>query len=106
MVKRFIDTAESAGLVDESSKAGSYFAGKPLPEVEFTVMLGSEKSTVTRVLKNEIWEVMSGEKIVASRSQIPLMLAWAISVHKSQGMTIPYLEMGFEGIFEYVDMCV
>ena len=101
VIKRFVDPCENAGVVDEGTRAGLYFAGKPLPEVEFHVMLGSEKSTVRRTLKNEIWEVMSGEKVVASRSQIPLMLAWAISVHKSQGMTIPYLEMGFEGIFEY-----
>jgi hypothetical protein len=29
------------------------------------------------------------------------MLAWAISIHKAQGMTIPLLEVSFHRIFEY-----
>jgi ATP-dependent DNA helicase PIF1 len=29
------------------------------------------------------------------------MLAYAISIHKAQGMTIPKLEVSFNGVFEY-----
>jgi hypothetical protein len=39
--------------------------------------------------------------VVASRVQIPLMLAWAISIHKSQGMTIPLLDVRHVYIFLY-----
>jgi len=42
-----------------------------------------------------------GQHIVSSRTQIPLRLAWALSVHKSQGMTIPHLSVSLEGVFEY-----
>jgi hypothetical protein len=38
--------------------------------------------------KPDTWELRDGEKKIASISQIPLRLAWAITVHKSQGMTL------------------
>ena len=36
----------------------------------------------------ETWELRDGTKKRASLVQIPLRLAWAITVHKSQGMTL------------------
>ena len=39
--------------------------------------------------------------VVATRTQLPLMLAYAITIHKSQGMTISLLEVSFRGRFEY-----
>ena len=42
----------------------------------------------TVTMTPETWELRDGEKKRASLAQIPLRLAWAITVHKSQGMTL------------------
>jgi ATP-dependent DNA helicase PIF1 len=42
----------------------------------------------TITVKPETWELMDGDKRRAQLMQIPMRLAWAITVHKSQGMTL------------------
>lgn len=73
-----------------------------LPIVTFYVALGGQaRREETITLVPETWDVKVGSNVEATRLQIPLILAWAISIHKSQGMTIPLLEVSFNRMFEY-----
>jgi ATP-dependent exoDNAse (exonuclease V) alpha subunit len=42
----------------------------------------------TLTIAPETWELRDGDKKRAGLEQIPLRLAWAVTVHKSQGMTL------------------
>ncbi|MBH1956514.1 AAA family ATPase [Candidatus Saccharibacteria bacterium] len=56
-------------------------SGTEYPVVEF-------KTGRIVSMQPDSWELRDGDKKRASISQIPLRLAWAITVHKSQGMTL------------------
>lgn len=56
------------------------------PVTDYPVVKFLSGKTIT--MQPESWEQRDGDKKRASISQIPLRLAWAITVHKSQGMTL------------------
>lgn len=55
--------------------------GSDYPVIEF-------KNGKEVIMQPDTWEQRDGDKKRASITQIPLRLAWAITVHKSQGMTL------------------
>jgi ATP-dependent DNA helicase PIF1 len=56
------------------------------PYTEYPIVEFKNGKVVSMV--PDTWELRDGDKKRASISQIPLRLAWAITVHKSQGMTL------------------
>lgn len=55
-------------------------------ETEYPVVEFRNGNTIT--MQPDTWELRDGDRKRASITQIPLRLAWAITVHKSQGMTL------------------
>lgn len=53
------------------------------------------------IAQPEKWVIEDDGKIIASVTQIPLRLAWAITVHKSQGMTLDRAEIDLSKTFEF-----
>lgn len=47
------------------------------------------------------WSMQDGSRILARLTQVPLRLAWAITVHKSQGMSLDAASMDLSRAFEY-----
>lgn len=45
------------------------------------------------------WEVASGHNILATFVQVPLVLAWAMTIHKSQGMTLQRATLSLGRVF-------
>ncbi|EEB08617.2 pif1 helicase Pfh1 [Schizosaccharomyces japonicus yFS275] len=68
------------------------------PLVRFSLVGGDER---VLVLQRETWniELPDGE-VQASRTQIPLILAYAISIHKAQGQTLERVKVDLGKVFE------
>ncbi len=63
----------------------------------FPVVKTHERKTI--LVSPEDWVIEEEGKIKAKISQVPLRLAWAITVHKSQGMTLDIAEIDLSKSF-------
>lgn len=70
-------------------------SGQVVPVVSFD-------NGVTRTMACESWGVfgLTGQEI-ASRKQIPLVLGWALTIHKAQGMTLERVETDVGRAFDF-----
>lgn len=58
------------------------------------------KTGKTIIATPSSWNIEENDEVVASITQIPLRLAWAITVHKSQGMSLDAAEIDLSKSFE------
>jgi hypothetical protein len=58
------------------------------------------KKGVDIVASPESWVLEDNDKVVAEITQLPLRLAWAITIHKSQGMSLDTAEVDLSKSFE------
>ena len=87
-----IDAA--AGLVNGARGVIRGFTPKTgMPIVEFS-------NGIRRTIIHQRWSIEINGRQLAARKQLPLDLAWAISIHKSQGMTLDTVVLNLSRVFE------
>jgi len=68
------------------------------PVVRFTL---ADNTTRDLLCQRESWKVeLPNGEVQASRSQVPLILAWALSIHKAQGQTLERVKVDLGKVFE------
>jgi len=73
-----------------------------LPVVQFDPLPGRNTlDSRSRIIEPSEWKNKIGDTTISARVQIPLRLGYALTVHKSQGMTIPKLVVNLSETFEY-----
>lgn len=94
---------ETDELRDARNKIKSSAAALPKSATEYPLVRFALADGTTRdlLVTREDWkiELPSGE-IQAQRAQLPLILAWALSIHKAQGQTLERVKIDLKKIFE------
>ena len=68
------------------------------PVVRFIL---ADSTTRDLLCQRESWKVeLPNGEVQASRAQIPLILAWALSIHKAQGQTLERVKVDLGKVFE------
>ena len=81
-----------------SKRFGASPTGKLWPFVEFPMADGSRRQLL---VQPESWKIeLPNGEVQASRMQVPLILAWALSIHKAQGQTLERVKVDLGKIFE------
>ena len=88
--KQKLKTLMNTGLAANTSKQW--------PLVRFHIADGTTRELLCQ---RESWKIeLPNGEVQASREQIPLILAWALSIHKAQGQTLERVKVDLGKIFE------
>jgi len=90
-------------IFTKNSMEGEYVNGTMGKVVElesFKIVVQTSEGKMIDV-KQEEWKIEEDGKVKARLSQYPLRLAWAITVHKSQGMSLDEAIISLRETFEY-----
>ena len=72
--------------------------GQKYPLIRFTLADGTHRELLCH---RETWKIeLPNGEVQASRSQVPLILAWALSIHKAQGQTLERVKVDLGRVFE------
>jgi hypothetical protein len=89
----FVKNNYEVGYVNGTRGTIVGFTDKDIPIVQ---TLGGPKIEANPVE----WQIAEEGKVLAKITQIPLRLAWAITIHKSQGMSLDTVEIDLSKSFE------
>ncbi|KAF7935675.1 hypothetical protein BELL_0466g00020 [Botrytis elliptica] len=72
--------------------------GRLFPLVRFSIPDGTVRDLL---VQPEDWKIeLPNGEVQAQRSQLPLILAWALSIHKAQGQTLERVKIDLKRVFE------
>lgn len=97
------DDEDSGARARKKLKAMAHTEGgvtvtRKWPLVCFVQPDGSERHLLCQP---EAWKIeLPNGEVQAQRQQVPLILAWALSIHKAQGQTLPRVKVDLGRVFE------
>jgi ATP-dependent DNA helicase PIF1 len=97
MSEKMFDLMSDQGLSEKEAGKGIE-TGHRWPLVQFAMIDGTSRQLLCQP---ETWKVeLPNGEVQAQRAQVPLILAWALSIHKAQGQTLERVKVDLRRAFE------